>query len=492
MNESSSQPPSFQIPSGDEVLPEENMDEFKAYLNKNERAKYIIASYLNIWPDQFNLWSLKNFRAAYPVEFDPLVGRIQNLIDRHGYTKDTIRHELLEWLAVVGWPSSITEVITPTAPESQSTVVPAEGEVAGMREELERLTVPVEKEPVDVHASTVSSSRPQELQNNQAKRDIFKFMKILLSHGQYILYHTSSFDEMTRYAEASPNRLAAEVVHSVQTELYSIMQHYGLSEAEVYALITEWFQAEQFDPEAARYEITFIVEDVRKTEPESGPPFMSAGVTQDIAPKQQITIPSPPEDNDPKGVAFSKKGKIRGRVMTESPWGAPPAEEPVRGQQKTMQVAFTEEGVIVPFVRQRNDKPITRSQWQSDIGPQLQEEVTPFFDKLIPEGKRLLAAVLNTQDLSDPEEVARMIMNHAPKSNANAFRLMNKHVTRFIERLGRPEEEVRKALGIKLEGGHVLPEPAPKKPGINPRKQKTILSTRVQIGILNRFLGKKK
>ncbi len=371
MNESSSQPPSFQTPSDGEVLPEENMDEFKADLQRNERARYIVASYLSIWPYQFNLWSLKNFRTAYPGEFDPLVGRIQNLIDRHDYTNDTIRNELLEWLAVVGVPSSITEVIIPTASESQSTVVPAEEEVAGMREELERLTVPVEKESVDVHARTVSSSRPQEL-------------------------------------------------------------------------------------------------------------------------LKQITTPYPPEDHDPKGAAFSKKSEIEGGVMPKSPWGASPAEEPVRGQQKTMQVAFGKEGVVAPFVSQGNDKPITRSQWQSEIGPQLQEEVAPFFDKLTPEDKRLLAAVLNTQDTSDPEEVVRMIMNHAPESNANAFRLMNKHVTRFIERLCRPAEEVRKALAIKLDGGRVLPEPAPKKQGINPREQKTILSTRARRGILDRFLGNKK
>ncbi len=184
--------------------------------------------------------------------------------------------------------------------------------------------------------------------------------------------------------------------------------------------------------------------------------------------------------NEPEIAPFTKKGTEPSRSMTLSPWDA--------RSQVAVQPAVPniDQG---PFIRSRRAEQITVSPWQSEIGQTLQEEVVTFFDKFTPEAKDLLRAVLNTENTDDPVEVAKMINEYAPKESSGSFKIMNDSVAQYCKRLSRPEDEVRKALAIKLVGGGALPEMQPEAPGLNPRQQPTVLSNNAQRGLLSRILG---
>ncbi len=230
----------------------------------------------------------------------------------------------------------------------------------------------------------------------------------------------------------------------------------------------------------------------------------ASGLTYDVViarvlgtdnPALEETAPIPVQQQDPVAEGFSAKA-IRGRKMTASPWGgrlqAPSPAQPVHQSvtiiQKPGTAAFSAKGAI-------RGRQMTFSPWQGEVGDQLLEVVTPFFKNFIKtaEDRNVLIAVLCMENPNDPKELERLIRENARPDAPDAFMRMNFNITSFIKRLGRPAEEVRKAMWLKLGGGMALPaDDRPQKDGVSSRNQLTIPSANTKRGALARILGPKR
>lgn len=147
-----------------------------------------------------------------------------------------------------------------------------------------------------------------------------------------------------------------------------------------------------------------------------------------------------------------------------------------------------------PFAKTRApEKPVTYSPWAQPIRRDLLAEIGPFADGMTSNARKILLAVLNTENMGDPAEIARMIMEHAPGTTRQEFDRMNEAVIRLAKQLARPLESVKEALSLKLEGGgQALPAGRPGMSDKEARLAPTVLSSYKQKDVLDRLRNKKK